>query len=426
MNRVFRVTTPGKVKDIGLRGLGDIADGDQLDAKVALIQALIPVGLQAVHELLNAEVVRLAGERHQRTGRQPGCVRWGQQRGSIYLADQKLPLTHTRVRDRWRNQEVPLQSYHALQTPRAADAGLFRKVLLGLSCRDYAAAAEAVPTAFGLSASTVSRRFIQASAKQLQALQERDLSAYDVVALVLDGKTFAQDSMVIALGVTLTGEKVVLGFVQTATENERVCAAFLRQLVTRGLRVERGLLVVLDGAKGLRAAVTSVFGAQTPVQRCQWHKRENVVAYLPKALQDPWRRKLQAAYERSTYAEAKAALLRLRPELRLLNASAVTSLEEGLEETLTLHLLGVFRELGISLKTTNCLESLNSLVEQRVARVDRWRTSDQKQRWLAAALLDIEPRLRRIKGFRALPLLRAALERTREQEEGTVLTVQVA
>jgi len=426
MQRVFRVTTSGKVKDIGLRGLGDIADGDQLDAKVALIQALIPVGLQAVHELLNAEVVRLAGERHQRTGRQPGCVRWGQQRGSIYLADQKLPLTHTRVRDRWRNQEVPLQSYHALQTPRAADAGLFRKVLLGLSCRDYAAAAEAVPTAFGLSASTVSRRFIQASAKQLQALQERDLSAYDVVALVLDGKTFAQDSMVIALGVTLTGEKVFFCFVPTATENERVCAAFLRQLVTRGLRVERGLLVVLDGAKGLRAAVTSVFGAQTPVQRCQWHKRENVVAYLPKALQDPWRRKLQAAYERSTYAEAKAALLRLRPELRLLNASAVTSLEEGLEETLTLHLLGVFRELGISLKTTNCLESLNSLVEQRVARVDRWRTSDQKQRWLAAALLDIEPRLRRIKGFRALPLLRAALERTREQEEGTVLTVQVA
>jgi len=426
MNRVFRVTTPGKVKDIGLRGLGDIAEGDQLDAKVALIQALIPVGLQAVHELLDAEVVRLAGERHQRTGRQPGCVRWGQQRGSIYLADQKLPLTHTRVRDRRRNQEVPLQSYHALQTPRAADTGLFRKVLLGLSCRDYAAAAEAVPSAFGLSASTVSRRFIQASAKQLQALQERDLSAYDVVALVLDGKTFAQDSMVIALGVTLTGEKVVLGFVQTATENERVCAAFLRQLGTRGLRVERGLLVVLDGAKGLRAAVTSVFGAQTPVQRCQWHKRENVVAYLPKALQDPWRRKLQAAYERSTYAEAKAALLRLRPELRLLNESAVRSLEEGLEETLTLHRLGVFRELGISLKTTNCLESLNSLVEQRVARVDRWRTSDQKQRWLAAALLDIEPRLRRIKGFRALPLLRAALERTREQEEGTVLTVQVA
>lgn len=426
MKRVFRVTTAGKVKDIGLRGLGETPEVESLDVKVALIQALIPLGLQAVQELLEAEVRELAGARHQRTGRQPGCVRWGQQRGSIYLADQKLPLTHTRVRDRVRNQEVPLQSYHALQLPRAADAGLFRKVLLGLSCRDYAAAAEAVPSAFGLSASTVSRRFIQASAKQLQALQERDLAAQDVVALVLDGKTFAQDSMVIALGVTLTGEKVVLGFVQTATENERVCAAFLRSLVARGLRVARGLLVVLDGAKGLRAAVTSVFEGQAAVQRCQWHKRENVVAYLPKALQDPWRRKLQAAYERPSYAEAKAALLRLRRELGLLNASAVTSLDEGLEETLTLHRLGVFLNLGISLKTTNCLESLNSLVEQRVAKVDRWRTSDQKQRWLAAALLDIEPRLRRIKGFRALPLLRVALERAFPQQEGTVSIVQAA
>jgi len=175
------------MKDSGLRGLGERLDVESLDVKVALIQALIPVGLQAVQELLEEEVVRLAGERHQRIGRQPGCVRWGPQKGSIYLADQKLPLTPTRVRDRQRNHEVPLQSDHALQTPRAADAGLFRKVLLGLSCRDYAAAAEAVPAAFGLSASTVSRRFIQASAKQLQALQERDLSAYDVVALVLDG-----------------------------------------------------------------------------------------------------------------------------------------------------------------------------------------------------------------------------------------------
>jgi putative transposase len=426
MKRVFRVTEPGKVKDIGLRGLGEVPAVDHVDAEVALIQALIPIGLQAVQELLEAEVAQLAGARHQRTGRQPGLVRWGQQRGSIYLADQKLPITHTRLRDRVRNHEVPLRSYRALQAPRAADAGLFRKVLLGLSCRDYAAAAEAVPPAFGMSASTISRRFIQASAAQLQAFQERRLDAHDLVALILDGKTFAQDSMVIALGVTITGEKIVLGFVQTATENERVCAAFLRSLGARGLRTARGLLVVLDGAKGLRAAVTSVFGDQTAVQRCQWHKRENVVAYLPKGLQASWRRTLQAAYERPTYGEAKAALGRCRTELRLLNESAVRSLDEGLEETLTLHRLGLFPQLGISLKTTNCLESLNSLVEQRVAKVDRWRTSDQKQRWLAAALLDIEPRLRRLKGFRALPFLRAALERECSPEEGAVLAVQAA
>lgn len=214
----------------------------------------------------------------------------------------------------------------------------------------------------------------------------------------------------IALGITLTGEKVILGFVQTATENDPVCATFLRELVERGLQTTQGLLCVIDGAKGLRKALQTVFGSQTVVQRCQWHKRENVLDYLPKTQRATWRRKLQAAYQKPTYAEAKAALLRVRQDLRLVNESAVKSLDEGLEETLTLHRLGVFLQLGVSLKTTNCLESLNALVEQRTAKVDRWRTSEQKQRWLAAALQDIEPRLRRIKGFRALPLLRSALQ----------------
>jgi putative transposase len=409
MPSVIRITAQGKVKAAKSQEVESHPELTDLATMIPLIQALIPLGLQAFAEVMQAEVAQLAGRKYSRAGGQAEVVRWGRQRGSIFLADQKVPVAVQRVRDRQRRQEIPLQSYQQLQTPRAADVGLFRKLLAGLSCRDYEASAEAVPEAFGLSASSVSRRFIRASAKQLQALQERRLDDYDLVALLLDGKTFAADSMVIALGITLTGEKVILGFVQTATENETVGSAFLRELVDRGLRIEQGLLVVLDGAKGLRKAVTTVFGAQAAVQRCQWHKRENVVAYLPKALQATWRRKLQAAYERPTYAEAKAALLRFRPELRLLNESAVKSLDEGLEETLTLHRLGVFRELGISLKTTNCLESLNSLVEQRVAKVDRWRTSDQKQRWLAAALLDIEPRLRRIKGFRALPLLRQAL-----------------
>lgn len=409
MKRVFRITGQGKVKDGGLRSLAEHPAVQGVDTTVALIQALIPLGLRAVGEALEAEVVRLAGAPYCRSGRRPGHVRWGAQPGSVYLLDQKLPLPVPRVRDLARNQEVPLAPYQQLQQPRQADAGLFRRVLLGLSCRDYAACAEAVPAAFGLSAASVSRRFIRASARQLRTLQERPLTGYDLVALVLDGKTFAEDAMVIALGITLRGEKVLLGFVQTATENETVCAAFLRELVARGLKTDQGLLCVLDGAKGLRKALQTVFGAQAVLQRCQWHKRENVLAYLPKGQQARWRQKLQAAYERPSYAEAKAALLRCRQDLRLLNASAVKSLDEGLEETLTLHRLGVFGALGTSLKTTNCLESLLALVSRRTARVSRWRTSDQKQRWLAAALLDIEPRLRRIKGFRALPFLRSAL-----------------
>jgi len=419
MKRVFRVTGQGKMKDVGLRGVATVPAAEDVDSAVALIQALIPLGLQAVGDLLAEEVTQLAGPRYARTGGQPGLVRWSQQPGSVYLADQKLPTPVPRVRDRARNTEVPLTTYQQLRAPRHADLGLFRKVLLGLSCRDYQACAEAIPAAFGLSPSTVSRRFIRASARKLRAFLERRLDRYDIAALLLDGKTFAEDAMVLALGVTVTGEKVLLGFVQTGTENEQVGAAFLRDLVERGLRYAPGLLCVLDGSKGFRKAVASVFAPQAVVQRCQWHKRENVVAYLPKGQQAPWRRKLQAAYERPTYAEAKAALLRCRQELRLLNESAVTSLDEGFEETLTLHRLGVFGALGTSLKTTNCLESVNALVGQRTAKVDRWTNSNQKQRWLAAALLDIEPRLRRIRGYRHLPLLRSALQAEIQGKEVT-------
>jgi len=379
--------------------------------RMALIQALIPVALEKVEEELQADVARLAGERYVREGRLPGHVRWTPQRGSIYLADQKIPIEVPRVRDRLRNQEVPLPTYERLQVPRALDSGLLHKVLGGLSTREYERCAEAVPAAFGLSASTVSRRFKRASAKKLQELSDRRLESYDLVALLLDGKTFAEDEMVSAVGVTITGEKVLLGFVQTATENRKVCAAFLRTLLERGLGVELGLLVVTDGAKGLHAAVREVFDRGAVLQRCQWHKRENVVAYLPERHRATFRRKLQAAYEQPTYEAAKRALGKIRAELALLNASAVTSFDEGFDETLTLHRLGVFAELGTSLKTTNALESIHARVESRTAKVDHWKNSEQKQRWLATALLDLEPRLRRIRNYRALPLLREAIKR---------------
>ncbi|MGH9488250.1 MAG: IS256 family transposase [Terriglobales bacterium] len=375
---------------------------------VAMIQALIPLGLRAVEEALLAEVAALAGPRYARDDAQPAVVRWGTQRGSVYLADQKLPVQVPRVRDRAASVEVPLATYAALQTPRSHDVGLFRRVLGGLSSREYEAAAEAVPEAFGLARSSVSRRFIRASARELRQLQERRLDDAAWLVLVLDGKTFAGDQLVVALGVTATGEKRILGLVQTASENKRVLASFLRDLGERGFPLDQPLLAVLDGAKGLRAAVRAVFG-DIPVQRCQWHKRENVVSHLAKREQPTWRRRLQAAYAQPTYAAAKRALTRLHHELHLRNASAAASLAEGLEETLTLHRLGVAAELGVSLKTTNLIESVMARLEAKTHRVTRWRTSDQKLRWCAAALWAMERQFRRVKGFRHLPLLKQAL-----------------
>lgn len=385
------------------------AGSDAGAVSVAMIQALIPLGLKAVADALQQEVTALAGARYARDDAAPDVVRWGHQAGSVFLADQKLSVQVPRVRNRARGEEVSLATYQQLQTPRALDAGLFRKVLGGLSTREYRHAAEAVPEAFGLARSSVSRRFVRASARELQQLQERRLDDATWVALVLDGKRFAEDQLVIALGVTTTGEKRILGVIQTATENRRVCASFLRELVERGFAATGRLLVVLDGSKGLRAAVADVFGARAEVQRCQWHKRENVVQYLPKGEQPAWRRKLQAAYAHPTYPEAKRALDRLHKELTLRNVSAAASLAEGLEETLTLHRLGVFPELGTSFKTTNLLESVMARVEERTARVDHWRTSDQKLRWCAAALWAVEAQFRRVKGYDQLPLLVQAL-----------------
>lgn len=408
MRSIVRVGGPGKGEQAGRLTRG--TQLEPLDARVELIQALIPLGLEAVNDALQQEVTALAGQRYARQDGHAGYARWGAQRGSVYLADQKVTLDVPRVRDVRGHQEVPLATYQRLRQSGRADEAALRKVLKGLSCREYEACVEPVAETFGLSGSSISRRFKRASARKLAELSERDLSDYDLVALFLDGKTFGDDEMVIALGVTLEGQKVVLGFVQTATENEAVCSSFLRGLLERGLKFEQGLLCLIDGAKGLRRAVDKVLGEKAAVQRCQWHKRENVVRYLPAGQQATFRRKLQAAYEQPTYAKAKKALQRVRSELGELNASAVGSLDEGLEETLTLHRLGVFQELGRSFKTTNCLENLNALVGRRTDKVDCWRNAEQKHRWLAATLLDVEPRLRKIFGYRQLLKLRAALQ----------------
>jgi len=407
MRKVLRIGGKGKVK---LEREERQATSD-LQAKVAIIQDLIPLGLAAVADVLAREVEELAGSRYSRESGMPGHCRWGSQRGSVYLADQKLPINRPRVRNRIERQEVPLASYALLQQPRRADEGVLKRVLSGLSCRKYEDCAEAVPEAFGISPSTVSRRFIRTSADKLKALMERDLSDRDFVALFIDGKGFAEDEMIIALGITITGEKVILGFIESATENEKVVRDFLNGLLDRGFHGEEGLLCIIDGAKGLRSAVRKVFRDKVIIQRCQWHKRENVIRYLPKGQQATWRRKLQRAYSQPTYEAAHQALNRLKPELRLINESAVSSLEEGLEETLTLHRLGLFTALGKSFKTTNCIESLMAQVGQYTDKVDYWKNSSQKQRWVAAALLEIESGLRRVENHRHLYRLRDAMKK---------------
>ena len=412
MSRVPHVVRERKkTKVLGEARIIEKSDYDEmeLDTRLELIRSLIPLGLMKVYEELENEVISLAGERYRRKRDERLGSRHGANRGTVILGGQKVPVRVPRVRRD--SRDVPLRSYARLHRGEEPSETLLRRVLYGISCRNYEAAAESVPGAIGLSSSTVSRQFVAASAEQLKRFQERDLSGHDIVAVFIDGKTFADDEMVIALGVTIAGEKIILGFVQTATENKRVISQFLRSLRDRGLDAGRGVLFVVDGAKGLRSAILAVFSGRAAIQRCQWHKRENVISYLPKKEQPYWRKRLQRAYERSTYEEAKRELKQIHRELEHVNQSAAASLEEGLEETLTLHRLGVFAVLGRSLKTTNCIESVNSMAEERCGKVDCWKNSRQKHRWMASALIDIEPRLRKLVGYRHLPKLRDAIMR---------------
>lgn len=402
MKRVDKEQSKSKEKVLGEPKIltAEEYSGLEMNSKVEVIRELIPLGLMLVSELLQTEVDQLAGERYSREKPNPDVVRHGSNPGSVKLAGQRHPIEVPRVRNRQTQEEISLEAWRSLRGTGEIDESLMKKVLYGISTRNYEAAAEAVPGAIGLSSSTVSRGFIEATTKHLKEFQDRDLSSHDIVAVFLDGKTFAEDTMVIALGVTLEGDKVLLGFIQTGTENANVLTQFLKQLIDRGLSIDEGVLVIIDGGKGLRSAVKKAFKDKAAVQRCQWHKRENVVRHLPKKEQESMRKRLQQAYQKPTYKEAKTALLAIHKDLEQTNLSASASLAEGMEETLTLHRLGVFALLGTSFKTTNCLENINNMVEDRCHKVKCWKNSKQKHRWLAASLLDIEPRLRKIKGYK--------------------------
>lgn len=380
------------------------------EARLAAIQELIPIALTAVSAELQREVSELAGPRYGRGGE---ADRWGSNGGSVFIGDQKVRIRVPRVRRRGRGEEITLGSYQRLQEPGLIEECALKREIRGISTGNYEGAAISVPATFGIKRNSVSRLWIRASARKLRELQERSLKDLDIVALVMDGKYFGDNEVIVAVGILLNGRKTILGIVEASTERYEVCRDFLNGLINRGLSIEHDMLVALDGGKGLRKAVKVVLGEKGHVQRCQWHKRENVVSYLPKERQEEFRNKLQAGYEKPTYDEAKKRLLMIRAELKTVNLSAVTSLDEGFEETLTLHRLGMFEELGVSLKTTNIVENINGLLERRTARVTRWRTSNQRQRWVATALLEIEPRLRTTRGHRHLPAIRRAMRMAR-------------
>jgi transposase-like protein len=370
----------------------------------------LELGLLVASSLLEDEVTRLCGPRYQR---QPGRshTRYGRQRGVATLAGQKVPIERPRVRHMDGRGEVPLETYAHLQSPDAMPRAVLRRMVRGVSTRDYAEVVDLARDGFGVAKSSVSRDFVRASAADVQTMAERRFEGQRFPVVMIDGVEYAGQTMVVALGITEDGTKRVLGLRQGATENAAVCVALLEDLQARGLDTSRPVLLVLDGAKALHAAVTRVWGQNAVIQRCQIHKKRNIKAHVPEKHHVELDRRLSEAYQETRHETAKTSLEATARWLERINPDAASSLREGLEETLTVIRLGLTGPLRRTLCSTNPIESALSVTQRVTARVTRWRDGDMRQRWCVAGLLRAESKFRRVKGHRAMGAFLKALDR---------------
>lgn len=365
-------------------------------------------GLRVMELLMEEEVRERVGERSQPQPERT-ANRWGKERGFCVVMGQKVPIDRPRVRTT-DDQEVRLGSYEMVHRGEPLTETVWEKLMLGLSTRTYGRAVREFAEAYGLEKSAISEHFIEASREKLKAMMERRLDKLRLCALLIDATPFAGQQMVVALGISQDGRKTILGIRQGATENATVVGELLGDLMNRGLDFAEMRLYVLDGGKALHAAVRKYAGESAPIQRCQVHKRRNVLDHLSDEQKPPVAKKLNAAYALEDYAAAKQALDTLHRELMDLNPSAARSLGEGLEETLTVHRLHVPPQLRRTLASTNVIESAFSIVERVCANVKRWHAGDQRERWVGSGLLVAEKQFRRVQGHKQIPVLLRELE----------------
>jgi putative transposase len=360
-------------------------------------------GLRLMDLLMQEEVRELVGERGQRQADRK-ANRWGSERGYCVVMGQKVPVERPRVRST-DDQEVRLGSYELFHRGEPLTETVWEKLMLGLSTRKYGQAVREFTEAYGLEKSAISEHFIEASREKLQGMMERRLDKTRLCALLIDATPFEGQQMVAALGIAQDGRKMILGLRQGATENATVVGELLGDLVTRGLDFSEPRLYVLDGGKALTAAVKKHAGESAAIQRCQVHKRRNVLDHLTDEQKPAVAKRLHAAYALEDHAAARQALNALHRELMDLNPSAARSLGEGMEETLTVHRLHVPLQLRKTLASTNVIESAFSIVEQVCKNVKRWHGGDQRERWVGSGLLVAQKQFRKVTGHKQIPAL---------------------
>lgn len=381
-----------------------------LDVKLGILQQHLSICQLVINQILEEEVKHLSGDRYSHQKPNEGLLsRWGFNPGSVNIGGKKLKVEVPRIRNMSTGHFEPLETYKELKDLDEADEQTMLGMMHGLSTRNYGKVMDHLEEGFGLSKSSVSSKFIRATEDRLAEFETRDISQHKLIAVFIDGKYLHGQQMIIVMGVTETGEKVMLGLLQTTTENSKAIGAVFEDLKERGMRYEHGLLFVTDGSKGIRKAIEIHFGNRVIIQRCIWHKRENILSYLPESIHSEIKKEYHEALALIGYKPAKKAMEALIGKLYKLNRQAAASLKEGLEGILTLHRLEVSKEFSTSFATTNCIESVNSQIKVHTQRVTNWTNSDQRYRWVATSLLLIEQKLKRVHNFRNLIELKEAL-----------------
>ena len=375
--------------------------------KQALDAVMLEMGRMVAESVMLMEREEVAGPDYYPSA--PAFKKWAYEQGSIYLGDQKVPVTRPRLRHVDQG-EVTLQSYARLRSPGVFSEELLEKIQRGISAQKYADTVLDAAHAVGVSPTAISHKLVELTAAKLKTFQERSLTDFQPFALFLDTIHRGGEAFLVALGVDIAGEKMALGFWQGASENHEICEVLFRDLEQRGLALSRRIIFVTDGGSGLLKALRARFGKKLVHQRCAIHKSRNLQRHLAKPYRLEAHRRLMTALEQTSYVDARRMLRELEVWLRTKNESAAESLREAFEELLTLHRLNVPALLRKTLLSTNPIESMFSLVRHSERNIKRTRGSLMLQRWLGTVLLACEGRFRRVKSYAEIAPVMARIE----------------
>lgn len=419
MSKDVKETTKSEERDFAEEEMARRRDG--LTATLEAIRGdlrgfVIEAGYQIFLELLEEERELLCGRRYAHIGERE-AYRHGYDKGSLVFGGRKISVPKPRVRSLDGN-EIELETWRETSATDPLEERVLAQILAGVTTRKYSQSLEAAPaevTTFSESKSSVSRMFVARTKEQVKAFLSRPLGELDFPVIMVDGTGLGDHLLLVALGIEADGSKHVLGVAEGTTESSQVCVALFRNLIDRGLVVERARLFVTDGGRGIQCAIRKTFADWALTQRCHVHKLKNILDHLPRHKR-PWvRQMVHRAWDEDTARQAKQRLLRLAKQLEDPHPGAASSVREGLDDVLTLHRLGIRGALYRTLRSTNPVENLQGSIQSFTRHVKRWRSGSMALRWCVTALSEAERRFRRIKGYYAMPFLMAALQAAMEK-----------